>query len=780
MSSSEQSGQLSAAPNATVRGRDRAVGRQVTDEERIAGDFRLLIDGKLVEGAGALDVINPATGRVLAAAPRADRAQLEEAVAAAKAAFPAWSARPLRERGGLLVELAEALEEGRDEFARLVTEEQGKPLPHALGEIAFSVAVLRYFAALDLPPEMLKEDAAQKVVRHRKPLGVVAAITPWNFPVLLLMIEIAPALLAGNTVVAKPAPTTPLATLKFGELCARVLPAGVVNIIVDRSDLGDALTGHPDVAKVAFTGSTATGKKVMQSASRTLKRVTLELGGNDAAIVLDDADPKEVAPKIYEAAMANAGQACIAIKRLYVHDSIYDAVCDELGRLARETVVGDGLEPGTQMGPIQNRAQFERVKGFLEDARKNGKIVAGGGTLDREGYFVRPTIVRDMPDDARLVREEQFGPVLPVLRYSEIDDAVARANDTDFGLGGSVWSSDRDRAYGVAARIHSGTVWVNKQLDVGLDTPFSGAKQSGLGTEMGREGLEEFTQATIINVANYRPPAGFEADWEGLYIQQAPPDDPRGGVLSPVEGGRWLVSLIGGDGDYPPTDEAGFLAFARGLRSPALYEAIAGAEPLTPIAGQRATENLLRHYDRLEGFPDGVVAVGDAVSAFNPVYGQGMTAAALGAEALDRWLRGRSSRRGPWRGRAFQSSLARATAVAWRLSMGADHRFRTTEGPPQGRAARLVGRYLDEVMRASTRRPWVRRRLAEVLHMLRPPSALFGPGVLARLGCDWLAGLAGAGYRRVRPLREGADGGSRSPHRTAADFGAETVAGRRG
>jgi acyl-CoA reductase-like NAD-dependent aldehyde dehydrogenase len=463
-------------------------------------DFRLLINGRLVQGASTLDVINPATGRTLSAAPRADRDQLVEAVAAAKAAFPEWSTAPLRVRARLLIKLAEALEADQAAFARLLTEEQGKPLPEALFEMAHSIATLRYFATLDLPPEVLKEDATQKVVRQHKPLGVVAAITPWNFPLLLLVIKVAPALLAGNTVVAKPAPTTPLTTLKFGELCARILPPGVVNVIVDLNDLGTALTGHPDVAKVAFTGSTATGKKVMESVAGTLKRLTLELGGNDAAIVLEDVNPKEVAPKIYAGAMFNAGQACIAIKRLYVHDSIYDAVCDELGKLARETVVGDGMEEGTQMGPIQNKAQFEKVKGFLQDARRNGTIVAGG-VLEREGYFVQPTIVRDVPDTARLVREEQFGPVLPVLRYSDIDDVIARANDTDFGLGGSVWSSDRERAFGVAVRINSGTVWVNKHLDVGPDTPFAGAKQSGIGVEMGQEGLQEFTQATIINMA---------------------------------------------------------------------------------------------------------------------------------------------------------------------------------------------------------------------------------------------------------------------------------------
>src|SRR5262245_41798096 len=424
--------------------------REVSSRECAVGDYRLLIGGRLVEGAGALDVINPATGRTLTVAPRADRAQLDQAVAAAKAAFSTWSATPLRQRGALLVELADALEAEQDDFACLLTQEQGKPLPQAAFEIVYSIAALRYFAALDLPPEVLKEDAAQKVVRLRKPLGVVAAITPWNLPLLLLMIKVAPALLAGNTVVAKPAPTTPLTTLKFGELCARIMPPGVVNIIVDQNDLGAALTSHADVAKVAFTGSTATGKKVMASASGTLKRLTLELGGSDAAIVLRDIDPKNVAPKLYAAAMFNAGQTCVAIKRLYVHDSIHDAVCGELGRLARETVVGDGLEPGTQMGPIQNQAQFEKVKGFLADARQNGKIVAGGGVLEREGYFVQPTIVRDIPDNARLVREEQFGPVLPVLRYSDMDDVIERANDTDFGLGGSVWSSDRDRAFGVA------------------------------------------------------------------------------------------------------------------------------------------------------------------------------------------------------------------------------------------------------------------------------------------------------------------------------------------
>jgi acyl-CoA reductase-like NAD-dependent aldehyde dehydrogenase len=463
--------------------------------------YKLLIGGELVSGAMTSTVINPATEDVLAAAPRADLAQLHQAVAAAKAAFPVWSATPIRVRGALLTKLADAMEARQDELARLLTEEQGKPLAEAEGEIVGAIASIRYFASLDLPSMVLREDAKRRIVQERVPLGVIAAITPWNVPIILLATKIAAALLAGNTVVAKPAATTPLTTLKIGELCAGILPPGVINIIADQNDLGSALTGHPDVAKVTFTGSTATGKKVMESAAGSLKRLTLELGGNDAAIVLDDVDPKEVAPKLLAGAMFNAGQGCITIKRLYVHDSQYGEICDELGRLAREIIVDDGIKQGTQMGPLQNKAQFEKVKGFLEDAQQNGNIVAGGKALNRKGYFVQPTIVRDIADDARLVKEEQFGPILPVLRYSDVDDAIARANDTDFGLGGSVWSKDLDRAYAVAARIDSGTVWINQHLDMHPEVPFSGTKQSGIGTEQGQEGLEEFTRAKIIDIA---------------------------------------------------------------------------------------------------------------------------------------------------------------------------------------------------------------------------------------------------------------------------------------
>lgn len=465
----------------------------------MAQTFTMLINGRAEPGATTFDVINPATGEAFAQCPKADKALLDEAVAAAKAAFPAWSARSFEERAALMAELADALVARSSEFGSLLTQEQGKPIPDAIGEVMGSASHLRSFGAMRPETRILREDGASKVIEHRTPLGVIAAITPWNFPLILLMNKLAPALITGNTIVAKPAPTTPLTTLLFGELCREILPAGVVNIICDQNELGAALTSHPDIAKVAFTGSTATGKKVMASAGEGIKRVTLELGGNDAAIVMDDVDPVQIAGKVFQGAMANAGQICVAVKRAYVPEAMYDPFCDELARLAGEAIVDDGAKQGAQIGPIQNRMQYEKVKEFLADAREKGNIIAGGEPLDRPGYFIPPTIVRDLPDDAKLVREEQFGPVLPVLKYSDIDDVIARANDSELGLGGTVWGKDLARATEVAMRIDTGTVWVNQHLAISAAIPFRGAKQSGLGGEMGQDGLHEYTQAHIVN-----------------------------------------------------------------------------------------------------------------------------------------------------------------------------------------------------------------------------------------------------------------------------------------
>jgi acyl-CoA reductase-like NAD-dependent aldehyde dehydrogenase len=464
-------------------------------------DYKLLIGGKLVEGDATLEVVNPATEAVFATCARASKAQLDQAVAAAKAAFPAWSATSIDERRKLLLAIADVIQANLADLARLLTQEQGKPLQDATGEIFGAAAFFRYFASLDLPPRVVQDDASGRVEVRRKPLGVVAAIVPWNFPMILMAFKLPAALLAGNTVIVKPAPTTPLTTLKLGELIAGIAPPGVVNIIADANDLGAELTKHPDVRKVSFTGSTETGKKVMASAADALKRVSLELGGNDALIVLDDVDPKAAAPKVYAAAMQNAGQVCIAAKRIYVHESIYDAMCDELAQLAKDAVVGDGLEQGVQMGPLQNKQQFEKVLGFIESAKKDGQIIAGGGRKGDKGYFIEPTIVRDIADGAKLVDEEQFGPVMPVIKYSDAAEAVARANASIYGLGGSIWAQDTEKAWSLAERMESGTVWVNKHADIQPHLPFGGAKFSGVGSELGEEGLKEFTQVQVLNMA---------------------------------------------------------------------------------------------------------------------------------------------------------------------------------------------------------------------------------------------------------------------------------------
>lgn len=465
------------------------------------GDYKLLINGKLEDGASTMNVLNPATEGVLAECPRADKAQLERAIAAAKAAFPSWSAKTMDERRKVLNTAADIIERNGADLARLLTQEQGKPLQEATFEVFGAAAFLRYFTTLDLPVKTVNAGENARVEIHRRPLGVVAAIVPWNFPVLMATFKLGPALLAGNTVVLKPAPTTPLATLRMVELMSAVLPAGTLNTITDQNDLGAILTTHPDIRKVSFTGSTATGRKVMNSAADTLKRITLELGGNDAGIVLGDVNPKETAPKLFQGAFMNNGQVCIAMKRLYVHESIYDEMCSELAKLADSAVMGDGLEQGTTLGPLQNKMQYEKVKDLLEDSRKHGKVIAGGVVPDQPGYFIKPTIVRDIEDGARLVDEEQFGPILPVIKYKDPEEALARANASSYGLGGSVWSSDIDKAYALAKRMNTGTVWINKHADVNPAVPFGGSKQSGFGGELGDDSLEEYTQQHVINVA---------------------------------------------------------------------------------------------------------------------------------------------------------------------------------------------------------------------------------------------------------------------------------------
>lgn len=462
--------------------------------------YKMLIDGELVGSDDGLDVINPANGGIVARVPKATKEHVDAAVEAAKRAYPSWASRSWADRKTSLHRLTDRIEEQRTEFAKLLVEEQGKPLAQAQGEVDLTLAYAREILALEFRREILEDSEEYFVEVLRKPLGVVVGIVPWNYPVLLGFLKIVPALLCGNTIVLKPAPTTPIATLLIGELARDLLPAGVLNIIVDNNDLGSYLSSHEDVAKVSFTGSTATGKKVLSASSGTLKRVTLELGGNDAAIVLDDVDLDKAVPRIFESAFMNAGQVCIAIKRVYVPDDIYDEVCTRLASLAEEAKVGSGLEEGVTIGPLQNSMQFEKAKAYLQIASSDGQIIAGGSAASGPGYFVEPTIVRDISDGSRLVDEEQFAPILPVIRYTDIDQVVENINRSRMGLGGSVWSSDVKRAIDVARRVESGTVWINHHMDFGPRAPFGGAKESGIGADYTLEGLYGYTQLSVVNV----------------------------------------------------------------------------------------------------------------------------------------------------------------------------------------------------------------------------------------------------------------------------------------
>ncbi|GAF43765.1 aldehyde dehydrogenase family protein [Rhodococcus wratislaviensis] len=478
-----------------------AVSTLASSRDLLQHKFQQLLNGKLVDGAASQPVIDPATGRVIAHAPVADRQQVDDAVAAAKAAFPAWRDAPVADRADIIRQLANIIEERRDEIARVIVLENGKPLADATADVEYSITWARHIADMSLDGTVIRDDDEAYVEVRRKPIGVVAAILPWNFPFFQFVYKLAPALLTGNTVVVKPSPTTPLSALLVGEALRSLVPAGVVNIVGDAGEVGPMLTSHPDVGKVSFTGSTAAGKRVMASGAETLKRIVLELGGNDSAIVMPDADVKKTAAGIYTWAFANSGQVCISIKRIYVHSSLYDSFCDELAERANNAVVGHGLDPETELGPIQNARQFETVKESLKLAHAQGTVIAGGEVLDGGGYFVRPTVVRDVDESSPLVSAETFGPIRSVMRYDDVDDAIARANNTPYGLGNSVWGEDLDAAEQIADRLESGTVWVNTHFALAPDVPFGGRKQSGLGVEFGREGIEEYTDAHVIHIA---------------------------------------------------------------------------------------------------------------------------------------------------------------------------------------------------------------------------------------------------------------------------------------
>lgn len=461
--------------------------------------FEATVGGKDFPVASTFDVINPATGQVIGQAPSVTPDQLDEVYRSAETAYRSWKQDDAF-RVETMLAAAATIEASVEELSAILTAEQGKPLYEARIEVSSTVDWLRYYAGLEMPRVVVRDDADGYEEVVRRSIGVVAAITPWNFPVSLAMWKIAPALRAGNTIVMKPSPFTPLATLELARILRGVLPDGVLNVITGPDPLGAELVAHPVPRKISFTGSTAVGRRVGVAAAQDLKRVTLELGGNDPAIVLRDADVSAIAPSLFWGAFYNNGQICLAVKRVYAHKDIQQELVEALGELARNAVVGDGSVDGSQLGPLNNRPQFERVSTLVDDAVAHGaRVVSGGHAIEGEGYFYAPTILDNVSDGVRIVDEEQFGPVLPVMAFDTEAEAVERANNSEYGLTASVWATDTEHAYEVASGIDSGQVAVNAHARGAVKhLPFGGHKDSGIGVENGPWGLESFTETQVI------------------------------------------------------------------------------------------------------------------------------------------------------------------------------------------------------------------------------------------------------------------------------------------
>lgn len=470
----------------------------------MAMKYEMTIGGRQISADRYDEVRNPATGAIVGMAPVANDAHLELAINAAQKAFATWSRTDDRTRAKACEAIATVVTQHAPELASLLTQEQGKSLK-GLGaefELGACAAWAGYNATQSLPVKVLEDSAKSRIEQHRVPIGVVGSITPWNWPLMIAIWHFVPAVRTGNTVVIKPSPFTPLGTLRMIEMVSAVLPPGVVNVVSGGDALGAALSEHRGIGKLVFTGSIATGKKVMASAAPTLKALTLELGGNDPGIVLPDANVEALAEGMFWGAFINSGQTCGALKRLYVHDSVFDRTCAALADVARRTPMGDGMVETNLLGPLQNERQYRKVIELVDDARRQGaKCITGGEPTEGPGFFYPVTLVTDISDGVRLVDEEQFGPVLPIIRYTDLDDVIRRANALEYGLDASVWGSDREQLNAVAQRLEAGTVFINKHADIAPHVPFGGIKCSGLGVEFGEEGLAAYTTIKIINAA---------------------------------------------------------------------------------------------------------------------------------------------------------------------------------------------------------------------------------------------------------------------------------------
>ncbi|MFI7494487.1 aldehyde dehydrogenase family protein [Kocuria sp. M4R2S49] len=452
---------------------------------------------------GGRTLLDPATGEVVGRAPQHTLTDLETAVTAARTAQPEWAARGHAERSALLNAAADAVEANAEALAELLSREQGKPLNGAGArfEVGACAAWLRATAALELETETLVDEEGTKAELRYRPLGVVGAIGPWNWPMMIHTWQIAPSLRMGNTVVVKPSGYTPLSVLALVEVINQVLPADVLRVVTGDREIGERLVAHPGVDKIMFTGSTPAGKAIIRNSADNVKRLTMELGGNDAGIVLPDVDPQSIAETLFWGAFINTGQTCAALKRLYVHADVYDAVCEALTEIAAAMPMGPGLDENNVLGPLQNQAQYDVVADLVEKAKAGGGRVLIGGNPEagKPGFFYPATLVADLDNDNPLVAEEQFGPALPIVKYTDLEEAIKMANSLEVGLGASVWSADPAKAREVAARIEAGTVWINKHGNVDPRIPFGGAKQSGYGLEFGVEGLKHLGAPQVIN-----------------------------------------------------------------------------------------------------------------------------------------------------------------------------------------------------------------------------------------------------------------------------------------
>jgi acyl-CoA reductase-like NAD-dependent aldehyde dehydrogenase len=466
--------------------------------------YTLTVDGRAASTAETFEVLNPADETVVAVCPLGTAQLIDAAVAAARRALPAWSAVPDAERVAKLNAIGDLIERYHKELAELVTREQGKTQsgPGANFELGGAAAWTRVTAGLAICDQVIQDDETVRIVAHRKPVGVVGSITPWNWPLLIAVWHVMPAIRVGCTVVIKPSPFTPLSTLRLVELMNQVLPPGVINVVTGGPEVGNHLATHPGVDKVVFTGSIATGKKIMSGGAETLKRMTLELGGNDAGIILPGTNLEPLLEKLFWGCFINAGQTCAALKRLYVHEQQYEEVVRLFADYCAAIPVGDGLDPRNLIGPISNKAQLDKITGHVEDARAQGaRIVLGGKKPHGAGYFYPLTVIADTTDDMCVVKEEQFGPVIPILKYKTVDEAIARANSLEVGLGGSVWGNDCEAAAKLASRLECGTAWVNQHGALHPMAPFGGVKSSGIGVEFNLDGLKEYTTVQVVNVA---------------------------------------------------------------------------------------------------------------------------------------------------------------------------------------------------------------------------------------------------------------------------------------